>query len=146
VALTENGAFIRTNADRAIEGDIALPVDEAFAAMLLAYQKLGITATTNDPDTHRVGNMTVSVVHRFNGQDLSKYFECGRDAFGTPRADRYRITFSVVSRLAAEGTADTQVETLITARGTDPGGQGSDLYCSSSGRLELELVAAARQP
>jgi hypothetical protein len=145
VAQTVNGQTIRTTSDGAITEAIPKPVDEAFAAMLLAYQKLGIATTTNDSGSHNVGNMAVTVVHRFNGEDLSRYFECGRDALGTPRADRYRITFAVISTLAADGLAGTKVETLVTARGTDPGGNGSDLYCSTTGHLEFELVKTASQ-
>jgi len=143
VVQTEDGLMLRTTPDYAIQGAIPKPVDEAYAAMLLAYQKLGITTTANDPDNRRVGNLAVTVVHRLNGEDLSRYFECGRDALGTPRADRYRITFSVMSTVAADGPTAANVQTMVTAHGTDPGG-GSDVYCSTTGHLELELVKAAK--
>jgi hypothetical protein len=143
VMRTEDGVMLRTTPDYAISGALPKPVDEAFAAMLLAYQKLGIEATTNDSGSHSVGNMAVLAVHRFNGEDLSRYFECGRDALGTPRADHYRITFAVVSTLTKDGPTVTKVETLVTARGVDPGGNGSDLYCSTTGHLENEIVQLA---
>ncbi|HXB23109.1 MAG TPA: hypothetical protein VNV25_00120 [Gemmatimonadaceae bacterium] len=145
VVQTDNGQMYRTTPDYAITGALPKPIDEAYAAMLLAYQKLGIETTTNDPNGRSVGNMAVLVVHRFNGEDLSRYFECGRDALGTPRADHYRITFAVISTLVADGPTATKVETLVTARGTDPGGGGSDLYCSTTGHLENEIVKTARQ-
>ncbi len=144
VVRTDNGQMYRTTPDYAIDGALPKPVDEAFAAMLLAYQKLGIEATTNDPSGHNVGNMQVQAVHRFNGEDLSRYFECGRDALQTPRADRYRITFAVVSTLTADGPTATKISTLVTARGTDPGG-GTDVYCSTTGHLENEIVKTAKQ-
>lgn len=137
--------MFRTTPDYAIIGALPQPVDEAFAAMLIAYEKLGIETTTNDSGSHNVGNTAVTVVHRLNGEDLSRYFECGRDAFGTPRADRYRITFAVVSTLSASGPTATKVATLVTARGTDPGGNGSDVYCSTTGHLEAELIKTAKQ-
>jgi hypothetical protein len=145
VVQTEGGQMLRTTPDYAIKGRVARPADEAFAGMLLAYQKLGIEATTNDPAGHTIGNASVTVLRRWNGEDLSRFFECGRDAFQTPRADRYRITFSVATTLAAEGTTDTKVQTLVTARGTDPGGNGGDAYCSSTGHLEGLLVKMANQ-
>jgi hypothetical protein len=142
VVRTDNGQMYRTTPDYAITGALPKPVDEAFAAMLLAYQKLGIEATTNDTGTHSVGNMAVLAVHQFNGEDLSRYFECGRDALGTPRADHYRITFAVVSTLTKDGPTATKVETFVTARGSDPGGS-SDVYCSTTGHLENEIVQMA---
>jgi hypothetical protein len=145
VVRTEDGLMLRTTPDYAISGALPKPVDESFAAMLLAYQKLGIEATTNDPGGRSIGNMAVLAVHRFNGEDLSRYFECGRDALGTPRADHYRITFAVVSTLMPDGPTATKVETLVTARGTDPGGNGSDVYCSTTGHLENEIVKTAKQ-
>jgi|HubBroStandDraft_6_1064221.scaffolds.fasta_scaffold24264_3 hypothetical protein len=144
VVQTEDGLMLRTTPDYAISGALPKPVDEAYAAMLMAYQKFGIEATTNDTGSHSVGNMSVLAIHRFNGEDLSRYFECGRDALGTPRADRYRITFAVVSTLASDGPTTTKVETFVTAKGTDPGG-GSDVYCSTTGHLENELVKTAKQ-
>ncbi|HZS58444.1 MAG TPA: hypothetical protein VFA43_04190 [Gemmatimonadaceae bacterium] len=145
VAHNENGQMLRTTPDYAITGSVSRPVDEAYAGMLLAYQKLGIEAAINDPVNHHVGNTAVNVLHRWNGEDLSRFFECGRDAFQTPRADQDRITFSVVTTLGAAGTADTKVETLVTARGTDPGANGSTVYCSTTGHLEALLLKLANQ-
>lgn len=145
VIQTEDGNMLRTTPDYAIQGAVQRPIDEAYAALLVAYEKLGIETTTNDPAGHNVGNTAVNVLHRWNGEDLSRFFECGRDAFGTPRADRYRITFSAISSLTADGTGETKVETLVTARGSDPGGNGSDVYCSTTGHLEGLLIKLAKQ-
>lgn len=144
VVQTEDGNMLRTTPDYAIKGNLARPVDEAFAAMLVAYEKLGIETATNDPAGHNLGNTSVTVLHRFHDEDLSRFFECGRDAFGTPRADRYRITFSAISSLFTDGAGDTKVETLVTARGSDPSGNGSDVYCSTTGHLEAELLKVAK--
>lgn len=144
VAHNENGEMLRTTPDYAITGSVSRPLDEAYAGMLLAYQKLGIETTTNDPVNHRVGNTAVTVLHRWNGEDLSRFFECGRDALQTPRADQDRITFSVVSTLGADGAA-TKVETFVTARGADPGANGSTVYCSTTGHLEALLLKLANQ-
>jgi hypothetical protein len=143
VALTENGTYIRTNRDYSVEGVIARPIDEAFAQMMLAYSKLGIPTTTMDTGGHLLGNTAFSMQHRFNGEDVSRYFECGKDATGFPRADRYQITLSVVTTLRAQGPSETEVETLVTARGRDNGGTGADLYCSTTGHLETQLHKAA---
>jgi|SRR5579872_3462463 len=144
VAHNENGQMLRTTPDYAIGGSVSRPVDEVYASMLLAYQKLGIEAAINDPVNHRVGNTAVNVLHHWNGEDLSRFFECGRDALQTPRADDDRITFSVVTTLGASG-AETKVETLVTARGTDPGANGSTVYCSTTGHLEALLLKLAKQ-
>jgi hypothetical protein len=144
VMTTEDGSILRTNPDYAIKGTINLPLDEAYAAMLVAYSKLGIEATTNDSGAHVVGNASMTVVHQFQREDLSRFFECGRDALGGPRADHYRVTFSAISTLTAVGPQATEVETLVTAKGSDPGGNGSDVYCSTTGHLEAALVRAAR--
>lgn len=144
VATTEDGSIIRTSSDVAIRASLNLPMDEAYAAMLLAYSHLGIEATTNDSGSHVVGNMSFTLQGAFHHENLSRYFECGRDAaLGTPRADHYRITFSVVSTLRPAGTSATNVETLVTAKGSDPSGNGADVYCSTTGHLEAELLQAA---
>lgn len=144
VVQTEDGLMLRTTPDYAIKDAIAQPIDEAYAAMLLAYQKLGIEATTNDPVGHNIGNTSVRVLHRFNNEDLSRFFECGRDPLGGPRADRYRVTFSVVTSLTSTGKDDTKIETLVTAKGVDPGGDGQDVYCSTTGHLEALLLKTAK--
>lgn len=142
---TEDGLMLRTTPDYAIKGDVSRPIDEAYAALLLAYQKLGIETTTNDPVGHNLGNTSVDVLHRFNNEYLSRYFECGRDPLGGPRADHYRIRFAVISSLRPDGPSNTKVETLVTARGSDPGGDGADVYCSTTGQLEALLIKTAKQ-
>jgi hypothetical protein len=144
VTTTEDGSILRTTPDYAIRGVINLPLDEAYAAMMVAYARLGIEATTNDSGGHVVGTTSMTVVHRFRDLDLSRYFECGRDAVGAPRADRYRVTFSAISTLSADGPSNSKVETLVTAKGSDPGGNGSDVYCSTTGRLEADLIKATK--
>jgi hypothetical protein len=144
VSQTENGQIIRTTPDYAIQSGIPLPVDEAYAAMMVGYSRLGIPTTTSDEGHHVLGNGAYSVTHRFRGENLSRFFECGRDGLGVPRADRYELTVSVMSSLAPDGPQNTKVQTLVTAKGSDPTGDGQDVYCSTTGHLEAELIDATR--
>jgi len=137
-----SAAPIYTAPDRAVVTTVATPVDRAFTNFLSGYLEIGIPILMSDPKAHVAGNKNVVVTSTLKGQRLSKYFNCGNGATGFPRADSYRITFSILTSLFPKDSATTEARTFVSGQGVDPG-TGATAYCSSTGALERALLRAA---
>jgi hypothetical protein len=140
-----DGAHIAyATADLGEQAVVSAPIDSAYASLVVAYQSLGVDIKTSDPAQHVLGNRHIVVMHSWLGSRLSAFFSCGNDpAIGTPRADSYRMTISVVSTLSAKDAKNTTITTLASAQGNDLGTSASAIYCPSTGKLERSILKAA---
>jgi hypothetical protein len=112
--------------------------DKVWPALLKAYAALGVTIEILDRPTGRVGNARFQKMHRFAGQPLSKFLNCG-NTFSGPAADSYRMTLGVLStmRTVSDGT---EIETQFSAEGQNIEGASHDpVSCASTGALEERL-------
>jgi hypothetical protein len=132
-----------TSADLGMSTVVPAPLDTAYTALTKAYLSLGLQVS-RDPGAHVVGNDHVVVMRNMLGRKLSAFFNCGMDAvIGSPRADTYQVTFSVMSTLSAADAGHTRVITLVTGQAADLATSASAVYCSSTGLMENTLVRAA---
>jgi hypothetical protein len=145
--LTQGLAPIYTAPDLGWQVTVPAPVDAAFHAVIEGYGGIGIELQTIDVQARVVGNKRIVAPSALLGQPLSKFLNCGRDGVtGQPRADSYRVVFSIVSSLSGVDSASTRVTTLVTAEAADRGTTASTVTCSSTGVLERALLRAAGYP
>ena len=116
----------------------------AMAALLAAYEALGIPATIADSAAGRVGNLRFMVRRRLGGTPLSRFVSCGTSLTG-PRADTDRVQLRVVSTLRHVAGEWTRVTTTVAAQATDVSGTSADpQLCASTGALERAVNQRAR--
>jgi hypothetical protein len=132
-----------TSADLGMLTVVPSPLDSAYTALTKAYLSLGLPVT-RDPSAHVVGDDHVVVMRTMLGRRLSAFLNCGADAImGSPRADTYQVTFSVMSTLSSADSGRTRVVTLVTGQASDLATSASSVYCSSTGLMERTLLKAA---
>jgi hypothetical protein len=133
-----------SSSDLGIEITLPVPVDSAYTAMERGYFNLGIDLKTRDDASHTIGNKKLIVMRQMLGHRASDLFDCGLDpTIGVQRADRYRLTVSVISTLSAAGPGRTVVTTKAYAEAEDLATSATPVYCSSTGLMERTLVQAA---
>lgn len=118
-------------------------VASAWPRLGAAYTSLGIPLTMLDTAGHALGAIRIRGPRRLAGKPLSALVDCGSTPIGSPRADSYQVTLTVVSQLRTAGTGSV-LHTLIVAFATDPNGSSTAVQCGSTGTLE-HMIAAAVQ-
>jgi hypothetical protein len=138
-----HGVMIRTSSDPGAQSSLPMDLDAAYAALGLAYQRFGIDIAMRDPGAHSLGNVHLTVRGTLHGRALSTYFACGSDVTGEPLANARRLTISVVSTLSVVDAATTRVTTVVSGEATSSGTSTTAAHCSSTGRLEQDLMTEA---
>jgi hypothetical protein len=133
-----------TTSDLGVETVVHGALDTAYRAMTRGYLSLGVDTKTRDDAAHVVGNKHLVAMHSMLGHPLSAFFNCGIDpTTGVMRADKYRLTISVVSTLGPAPQGATLVTTKAWAQAEDLATSASSVYCSSTGLIERSLVQAS---
>lgn len=114
--------------------------DRVWELLPAVYQGLGIAVGTSIPDAKTIGNTRLELNRVLGGRPLSTYVNCGEGATGTPQADTYRVTMSILTTLAPTPNGGTQVNTRIGASAVNRAVSGAIVNCASTGRLE-SLIA-----
>jgi hypothetical protein len=139
VLATTDVGTVRSHEGMASDSLVDAPPDTAFAALVAAYQDLGIDVKLLDPAAHQIGNRRFSKMNDIAGVRLSKYFGCGSAETG-PAADNYRVTMSIVSRVTPSGSA-SRIETQLTAYAEDLASSKGAISCTTLGGLEQRIHA-----
>jgi hypothetical protein len=141
VLATTDVGTIRTHEMLGSDSTVEAPPDSAFAALMAAYQDLGIDVKLLNPGTHEIGNRRYTKMYDVAGVRMSKYVGCGSTETG-PVADSYRITMSLVSRVTPSGTG-SRIDTQLTAFAEDIASSKGVISCTSLGGLEQRIHALA---
>jgi hypothetical protein len=122
---------------------IAAAPEEVWSALHATYRDLGIPVETIDNQGRRMGN-TAFVRRRHLGHDLlSRFFDCGTNAFGASLADTERLQLHVTSRVLADGT-DSRMETDVRGSVLSGAASGTAANCRSKGTLEFLIETRVR--
>jgi len=121
------------------ERRVAAPLEHVWALIPATFDSLGIPVGLHDPRTYTYGSRMLRVSRQFAGARLSTLLDCGQTVMG-PNADRYEVTLSVTTTLAAAPDGETSVYTAVSGRGRDPGRGGDTVRCASTGRLERMIA------
>jgi hypothetical protein len=114
--------------------------DRVWEVMPAVYQGLGIAVGTSIPDAKTIGNVRLDLNRVLAGQPLSTFVNCGEGPTGSPLADSYRVTMSLLTTLATAENGATRVETRINASAANRAVSGATVNCATTGRLEA-LIA-----
>ncbi len=128
-----------TRNDRATETDLVVPADRAYAFLPLVYEQIGLKVNTAVSDSRTIG-VNAARTRRVGKEPLSRYLSCGTDVTGTPLADSYGVTLTVMSRVTASGTAASVLSTQVLATAAPMAVSGTTVTCQSTGALE-SLIA-----
>lgn len=117
--------------------------EAVWSALHATYRDLGIPVETIDNQGRRMGN-TAFVRRRHLGHDLlSRFFDCGTNAFGASLADTERLQLHVTSRVLADGT-DSRMETDVRGSVLSGAASGTAVNCRSKGTLEILIETRVR--
>ncbi len=145
VAVDADHVFTNTQ-DAGVSAALDADPARAFAAVRSAIARLGIPIGTMDPNARTVGNTNFMASHTLNGEALSTFVDCGMNNFA-PRANTYRIYFSILSTVSPANGGKSTVATQVVANALDASqGNGERVPCSSKGVLERRIhdTAAAQ--
>ena len=141
VLATTDVGTIRSHDNVSADSLVNASPDTTFAALVAAYQDLGIEVKLLLPRAREVGNRRFSKMYELAGVRLSKYVGCGLSETGQA-ADNYRITMSIVSRVTPSG-AGSRIDTQLTAYAEDLSSSKGAISCTTLGGLEERIHALA---
>lgn len=118
-------------------------VGEAWRVLPDVHREIGIPIGTRNPRAHLVGNEGFEVHRELGDTRLSNYLQCGRSNSGA-NADHYRVRMTVLSQLVEDVEAGTVLSTHVRATATRRGVSGHAVRCSTTGRLEREIMEAVQ--
>jgi hypothetical protein len=112
-----------------------------WAKLNAAYSDLGLPVTARDSADFALAAQNAQFTGRFGQTAMSRIVDCGSTAFGTQRANAYRVWLSVATQLRPSATG-TQVRTSLAARAQDPSSSTAAIQCGSTGALEADIATA----
>lgn len=109
------------------------------------YSRLSIPVTTVDTVNHVLGASRATVRGRIGEHPVSYALTCGDTEYGTPRANNYSVTLTVLTQLAPSGSG-SKVTSVVSGFAQDQSLSSSAVQCSSTGALEGDIVHALAAP
>lgn len=131
----------RRGDDGTVVAKVLAPTPEVWNAVLAAMTLRHVSPTVLNRSVGRVGDTALVMLRKWNGHQLSHYFNCGATITG-PRADQERIRAVLLAQLTRL-TGDTIAVAVHFSGGATPitsGSSGTPAQCTSTGRGESELL------
>ena len=148
VLVDDAGRVYRTPSSRAPGHEQSVPATRqaAVQALVGAYEALGLSVNTLSWNDGRVGVRGFNAPRRIDGTPLGKFFDCGTNHLGEPRANRYAMRLDVESVVVPQSTERVLFSTTAGATAKQLGVSSDPLHCSTLGELEkrLNLIATQR--
>jgi hypothetical protein len=119
-------------------GDVAVPLDRAWAVMRAVYDSLHLPVAAFDPSSRTIESPMLRVRRRLGDTPLSKYLNCG-DTQGGQSADSYEIQLLVRTTLHTHQDT-TSILTNVSAEGRPITLSGDYTRCISTGNLENRVL------
>lgn len=117
-------------------------VEEVWNLVPEAYVQLGVPIAGVNPEARLLGNNGFRAEGNFGDVRLSELVNCGRTMTGDI-ADEYDLRFEVMTQVHdAEGRS--VVTSVVQATARPRGVSGNAVRCSSTGKLEREIVKRVR--
>lgn len=145
VVATNDALHVTTSAEvRVISHDVDAPVDRVWAVLPAVYEELGLETSADAARRTAMGG--ASFTRRFQGENTTRFFDCGHGQFGSQIAAHYtiRMTVSTTVNPAASGSGsrlDSMIEAF--ARSND-GANAVAAQCRTQGRLEQLITERVR--
>ena len=137
-------SMITTTGQGPVTTTVAGPPDRVLQLVHRAYTALAIPVTVNSPSERRIGNLDFRRTGTLNGVRLSRFVSCG-DGLTGPKADAYRVFFSVETKVAPTADGKSTLNTSVVASASDVAGGNPDrMPCGSTGTLEARITELVR--
>jgi hypothetical protein len=134
-------ADFRRGDDGTVVAKVLAPTPAVWDALVSALTLRHVTPTVLNRAAGRVGDTSMVILRKWNGHQLSHYFNCGATITG-PRADEERIRAVLLAQLTRL-TSDTIAVAVHFSGAATPinsGSSGTPAQCTSTGRAESELL------
>lgn len=118
-------------------------VERGWRVLPDVYREIGIPIGTRNHRAHLLGSEDFEIHRELGGTRLSSYLRCGRSNTGA-NAVHYRVRMTVLSQLIEDPESGTVLSTHVRATATRRGVSGHAVRCSSTGRLEREIMEAVQ--
>lgn len=128
-----------THDDRAMETELAVSADRAYAILPLVYEQIGLKINTAVSDSRTIG-VNAASTRRLGKEPLSRFLSCGTNVTGVSLADTYAVTLTVLSRVTPSGTTGALLSTQVLATAQPMGTSGTTVTCQSTGTLEDRIA------
>lgn len=126
----------------AVRDTVNAIVEEVWNLLPEAYVELGIPLGGVNPRARLLGNIGFRATGELGEMRISELLHCGRTMTGDI-ADQYQIHLRVLTQVRdADGTS--VVSSMVDATARPQGVSGNAVRCSSTGRLESEIVKRVR--
>lgn len=125
-----------------VEDTVNAIVEEVWNLVPEAYVQVGVPIGGVNPEARLLGNTSFQARGELAGTRLSDLVDCGRTMTGDI-ANQYDLQFSVLTQVREEG-GKSVVATLVDATAQPRGVSGNAVACSSTGKLEREIVTRIR--
>lgn len=117
-------------------------VEEVWSLVPDAYVDLGIPIAGVNPEARLLGNTDFRTRSEIADTRISKFLNCGRTMTGDI-ADQHDILLRVLTQVQ-DADGKSVVATVVDATARPRGRSGNTVQCSSTGRLENEIVTRVR--
>ncbi|HEX2191102.1 MAG TPA: hypothetical protein VHG51_19495 [Longimicrobiaceae bacterium] len=122
---------------------IPVPPGGVWPALVRFYGDRGIPFTVFDPTSWTAGNQDLQLRRRWAGAPVSAVLDCGTVA-GSSIADTYLVRMRLLSSLVPVGTGASELRVQVAGTATNPTAGNRSVRCTSTGRLEQEMLEALR--
>ncbi|MBC7673258.1 MAG: hypothetical protein H7247_12630 [Polaromonas sp.] len=136
-----SGTYERRPDDNIVIGKVVAPAERVWNALKGAMEARKVPLTIIDRPAGRLGDTSMVLMRRWNGQVLSSLLQCGNSMTGA-RADEERVRAVLLAQLT-KLRADTIAIAVHFSGSSTPvasGNAGSPSVCTSTGRAEADLL------
>ena len=130
--------YDRSADDQSKIAKVVAPVPATWDALVAAMSARMTSPTILDRTVGRVGDTSLVLIRRWNGEQLSKYLNCGVTMEG-PRADGERIRAVFLAQMTRLKADTVAIAVFLTASSTSLTGGGVSA-CNTTGRMEKETL------
>ena len=142
--LTDWGTFMFERDLGSMSGVVSGPADSVYQVLKAFVAGLKLTMKEEDPIAHQIGVKRLRLVRRIGKQPISRYLSCGEGLTG-PNADLWHVFLNLGAQVTP-ATKGAKLQLLVHAEAVDvPGGRNERAPCTTTGRLEFEVLTHLRQ-
>lgn len=125
-----------------VRDTVSAIVEKVWNLLPEAYAQLDVPIEGANPDARLLGNTGFRPHDRLADMRLSEVVSCGRTLTGE-LADQYDLQLKVLTQIH-EAEGKSVVSSVVDATARPRGVSGNTVRCSSTGRLEHEIVTRIR--
>lgn len=123
---------------------IAASPDRVFGALTVAYQELGLTASTVNTQAGIIGVEGARIRRSLGRTRLSTYLSCG-ERMGAQVADTDDVFLTLQTQAAPGEGGGTTLRTVVQATARATSSSSALINCATTGALEARIVELVRK-